>query len=91
MPRNPVKPGYFSSFGMSADHDAALTEWMNERLTISSWATPRVGALAAMIEDHVLQRLLPRFNFQKVTTPWAGDVAAARAVMAREAKEWKGS
>jgi len=36
MPRNPARPGYFSNYGLSAAHDAALTRWMREHLHLAT-------------------------------------------------------
>jgi GIY-YIG catalytic domain len=48
IPRNTAKPGYFSNYGLSAAHDAALTRWMRERLQLAAQAhrerlRPRAG------------------------------------------------
>lgn len=40
LPRNIAKPGYFASYGLSPEHDAALTAWMREHLTLTTWAKP---------------------------------------------------
>jgi hypothetical protein len=90
MPRNPAKPGYYSSFGLSPGHDAVLTEWMRDHLTIATWAAPRAVALVS-IEGDVLRRLLPPLNLHGVTTSWSSLVSAGRAVMAKEARAWTAS
>jgi hypothetical protein len=87
IPRNPAKPGYFSNYGLTAAHDAALTRWMKERLELAVWRKPvdcafRLGE----IEVALLLELLPPLNLKDVVTPWTMRVKAARAVMADEAR-----
>ena len=90
IPRNTRKPGYFSNFGLSEDHDDALTRWMEKRLLLATWAKPRDCAAALKeIEGELLRELLPPLNLQGVFTPWTAQVRAARAVMADEARDWK--
>lgn len=87
LPRNSAKPGYFASYGLSPEHDAALTAWMREHLMLTTWAKPAdcdVGL--ASIECVVLARLQPPLNLQHVLTPWTAALKAARKVMAGEAR-----
>jgi hypothetical protein len=87
MPRNPARPGYFANYGLSPEHDAALTAWMRKHLTLAIWAKPEsCDAELASIERALLARLEPPLNLQHVTTPWTGQVKAARRVMAGEAR-----
>jgi len=37
MPRNPAKPGHFSNYGLSAEHDDDLSAWMRRRLRLALW------------------------------------------------------
>jgi hypothetical protein len=90
IPRNASKPGYFSNFGLSEDHDEALTCWMERRLLLATWSKPSDCAFALkQIEGEVLGELLPPLNLQGVVTPWTAQIKAARAVMADEARAWK--
>jgi hypothetical protein len=90
IPRNTSKPGYFSNFGLSEDHDEALTLWMEKRLLLATWAKPTDCAFALnAIEGELLGELLPPLNLKGVVTPWTVQAKAARAVMAEEARAWK--
>lgn len=89
MPRNPARPGYFSNYGLSPEHDAVLTAWMRERLEIAVWPKPEDCSFSLKtIETALLARLLPPLNLQDVVTPWTTQVKAARALMADEACRW---
>jgi hypothetical protein len=89
VPRNPAKPGYYSNYGLSAAHDAALTRWMREQLQLAVWAKPTDAAHSlGQIEMTLLVALQPPLNLQGVVTPWTAKVKAARAVMTEEAKAW---
>jgi hypothetical protein len=87
MPRNPNKPAYFASYGLSPDDDAKLTAWMREHLTIAVWPSDGKRPLAADEGDQLAQ-YLPPLNLAGVITEWSGSVSAARAEMAAEARAW---
>jgi hypothetical protein len=87
IPRNPAKPGYFSSYGLSPAHDTDLTAWMREYLQLAVWIKPDGGHLES-VERRVLSALIPPLNLKDVTTPWQPQVKAARATMAAEARRW---
>ena len=90
IPRNTSKPGYFSNFALSEDHDDALAHWMEKRLLLATWAKPPDCAFAlGEIERELLGELLPPLNLQGVVTPWTAQIRAARAVMANEARAWR--
>jgi hypothetical protein len=79
LPRNISKPGYFSNFGLSDDHDEALTCWMERRLLLATWAKSRDCAFALkQIEGELLGELLPPLNLQGVVTLWTAQIKAAR-------------
>lgn len=89
IPRNPSKPGYYSNYGLSAAHDAALTRWMRERLELAVWPKSANCCFALKeIEARLLAELLPPLNLQDVTTPWTNELKAARKAMAAEAEAW---
>lgn len=89
MPRNPVRPAYFSNYGLSADHDAALSSWMRDHLQLAVWPKPNDSAFTlGQVEAALLVKLLPPLNLQGVVTPWTAQVEAARAVMVEEARAW---
>lgn len=89
MPRNPTRPAYFSNYGLSADHDTALTSWMRDYLQLAFWPKPNDSAFAlGPVETALLVELLPPLNLKGVATPWTAQVKAARAVMAEEARAW---
>lgn len=85
--RNPAKPGYFSNFGLSVEHDDDLSAWMRRRLRLALWPHP-VSAQLDAIETDVLLELLPPLNLDKVVTPWRDQVTAARKALAAEARAW---
>lgn len=89
IPRNTAKPGHYSSYGLSAAHDAALTGWMMQRLHLAVWPRPADNrSPLGDIEKTLLRELRPPLNLQDVATPWTATVKTARAVMAEEAKRW---
>jgi len=90
IPRNINKPGYFSSFGLSAADDAALTRWLGRRLLLATWQKPADCAFALEeIEGELLGELAPPLNLKGAATPWTTQVKEARALMADEARDWK--
>lgn len=90
IPRNTAKPGYYANYGLSPPHDAALTSWMLERLTLAVWPKPSECAHAlAEIEAVLVADLRPPLNLQGVVTPWTAKLKSARAVMSAEARAWK--
>jgi hypothetical protein len=87
IPRNVAKPGYFTNYGLSPEHDALLTAWMKEHLGLAVWPKPKDCPFALKtIETALLAKLLPPLNLQDVVTPWTAQVKAARSVMAEEAR-----
>lgn len=85
MPRNPAKPERFANYGLSLHDDAALTGWMRTSLTIAIWPGP-LGIELLTIERALLGHWLPPLNLRDVSTLWTGQVKAARAAMAAEAR-----
>lgn len=88
IPRNPAKPGFFSNFGLSVEHDDDLSAWMRGRLRLALWPHDLAAELDG-IETDVLDELLPPLNLDKVATPWRGQVRGARKVLADQARDWR--
>lgn len=86
-PRNPAKPGYYSSFGLSPTDDAELTRWMRNRLELAVWSSDGSRPLAA-IETNLLRRWQPPLNIAGVQHRWQGFLKAERKVMAAQARAW---
>jgi hypothetical protein len=84
IPRNPAKLAHFSNYGLSPEHDAALTAWTRERPHLAVWEKP-LGCRHPLtsIEVALILEWLPPLSLDCVITPWTSQVKAARAVMAR--------
>lgn len=88
VPRNPSNPEHFTNYGLSQAQDNDLSEWIRDHLRLAFW--PHTGDIGLVdIEMEILQRLEPPLNLIKVSTPWRGQVTAARAVLAAEARRWR--
>lgn len=87
IPRNPAKPDRFAHWGLSQEHDRALTAWMRTHLSVSVWRKEGLVSLA-VVETQVLREQMPPANLTKVRTAWSQDVTSARAVMAQDARAW---
>ena len=90
MPRNPARPGYFTNYGLSPEHDELLTRWMREHLRLAVWPKPEECKVALLtIERRLLATLQPPLNLKDVATPWSAKLSAARRVLADEARDWR--
>jgi hypothetical protein len=89
IPRNPANPERFANYGLSPNHDVALTTWMRAKLSIAVWPSPS-GIHLASVERAVLAHRLPPLNIKDVSTGWTARVKAARAVLAAEARNSAG-
>jgi hypothetical protein len=90
MPRNPAKPGHFSNYGLSAEHDDDLSAWMQRRLRLTLWPHANavdLDAIETAVLVEVQRRAEPREGRHKV----ADAVKAARRRMAEAARGWTGS
>ena len=87
QPRNPARPGHFSSYAYEPDGDARITTWMLANLRLATWS-PASPAVLDEVETEVLLALLPPLNIAKVRTPWRADISAARKRMADAARRW---
>ncbi len=66
--------------------DRRLSEWMRVNLRIAVWVCPAEAPLKE-VRAAVLRALLPPLCLLDMTTPWTGQVKAARAKLAAQAKE----
>jgi ketosteroid isomerase-like protein len=72
-------------FALEESGDRRLSEWMRANLRIAVWVCP-AGAPLEDIRGAVQQALLPPLCLLDITTPWTGQVKAARAGLAEQAK-----
>jgi GIY-YIG catalytic domain-containing protein len=82
--RNPGRRDKASHFGLSREHDAALSEWMRGNLLATYWEMPTRAVSLGDVETAVLRRLTPPLNIQKVSHEWTKQVKQARSVMAAD-------
>jgi hypothetical protein len=87
IPRNPAKPERFANYGLSPEHDAALTNWMRSRLRLATWLKEPGTELLA-VERELLAHWKPPLNIKDVQTPWTTMLRQHRAVCAAEARQW---
>lgn len=89
VPRDKAKPGKFSHYALDDEHEAELTAWMRENLTLAVWAKPPECADLHAIEKGVLAKLVPPLNIQdNATSQWRAIVRKARRMMADDANAW---
>jgi uncharacterized protein (TIGR02246 family) len=72
-------------FALEESGDRRLTEWMRSNLRIAVWACPDDAPLEE-VRAAVLETWLPPLCLLDVTTPWTGQVKAARVTLAEQAK-----
>lgn len=82
--RNPEKPEKPANFGLSRDHDSALSLWMRNNLLATYWEMTCPSVTLEEVETVVLDRLKPPLNIQKVSHQWTKQVRAARSLMAAD-------
>jgi GIY-YIG catalytic domain-containing protein len=82
--RNPARREKASHFGLSRDHDAALSDWMRGNLVATYWEMPTLEVALDDVETAVLRRLEPPLNIAKVLHRWTKQVKEARQVMAAD-------
>lgn len=87
VPRNTAKPGHFSNYGLSAEHDTALTSWMHKHLTLAVWPADGLPEPLRTVESAVIIQWTPPLNLAGNPRPAPG-LSAARAAMAAEARDW---
>lgn len=91
IPRNPLKPAYFSNYGLSVEHDRLLTEWMHARLTVAVWhAADPVTVRLGNVELALIHEWTPPLNL-KDNPQSLPALKAARRAMAVDARAWEPS
>ncbi|MGG5753527.1 GIY-YIG nuclease family protein [Zafaria sp. Z1313] len=91
IPRNPGKPDGSANFGLAPDADERLSIWMKDTLALSAWLKPHgIQTSLAEIEANLIRHFEPPLNLTSNPNPHPA-LAAARAVMAAEARVWKSS
>ncbi len=88
IPRNQTKPERLADYTLSDEHDALLTGWMTEHLTISAWSPPPELDSLLDVEVAVLKRWSPPLNMRDARSTFGSKVTAARKAMAGDARTW---
>ncbi len=91
LPRNQTKPEQLADYTLSEEHDALLTGWITEHLTIAVWSPPRDLADVARLVDievAVLKRWSPPLNMRDARSRFGSKVTGARKAMAADARAW---
>lgn len=89
MPRNLAKPERPSNYGLSSRDEQALGAWMASRLSIAVWAKPMECSILLSVETAVIAELKPPLNLRdNLSSDWSSKLAAARSVMAHDARAW---
>lgn len=82
-----LKPDGSANFGLEAEGDARLSDWMEAHLSLATWVSPDGVDLDA-IETAVLLRLRPPLNVSKVGEP-RDRLREARRRMSDVARSWR--
>lgn len=85
--RNPASPGKPANYGLSRDHDAALSNWMRNNLLATYWEMTTSAVSLGDVETAVLNQLKPPLNIQKVSHEWTRHVRSARSLMAADCSQ----
>lgn len=85
--RNPASPGRPANYGLSRDHDAALSNWMRNNLLATYWVMTTSAVPLGDVETVVLNRLKPPLNLQKVSHEWTAQVKHARSLMSADCSQ----
>jgi hypothetical protein len=86
IPRNQTKPERPADYALSEEHDAQLTGWMTEHLTVAIWSPP--PEILVDVEVAVLKRWSPPLNMRDTRSTFGAKVTAARKAMAADARAW---
>lgn len=87
VPRNLARPDGSANFGLAAEGDERLSQWMRTHLTLAVWPRPD-GVVLDDAETAVLQQLTPPLNLSKMGSTASVRVKAGRAALALEARAW---
>lgn len=82
--RNAARPEKSANYGLTRDHDSALSTWMRNNLVAAFWEMPSRAVPLGDVETVVLNRMKPPLNIQKVSHQWTKQVRLARSVMAAD-------
>ena len=89
VPRNLATPDGSANFTLDPAGDMRLSDWMDKRLTLATWAKPD-GVVLDEVETAVVRRLRPPLNLDKVGEP-RERLRRARKRMADIARTWERS
>ncbi len=87
IPRNIAKPDGGANFALDPPSEARLSDWMQQRLSLATWAKFEGENLDA-IETAVVRELRPPLNLAKVAEP-RERLRAARKRLADIARAWQ--
>lgn len=87
IPRNIAKPDGSANFALDPTSEARLSDWMQQRLSLATWAKFEGESLDA-IETAVVRQLRPPLNLTKVAEP-RERLRAARKRLADIARAWQ--
>ncbi len=87
VPRNLANPDGSANFALDPAGDARLSDWMDHRLTLATWAKPE-GVVLNDVETAVVGRLRPPLNLDKVGEP-RERLRSARKRMSEIARTWE--
>lgn len=87
VPRNLAKPDGSANFALDPAGDARLSVWMDNQLTLATWAKP-YGVVLDDVETAIVNELRPPLNLDKVGEP-RERLRGARKRMADMARTWE--
>lgn len=88
IPRNPTKPERPANFGLAAEDEEKLGEWMHRHLLLATWAKPTECETLLAVEVRLIAHWRPPLNLKDNASPWKARVSAARRAMADDARDW---
>lgn len=87
-PRNPARPGHFANYGLEAQSESRLSQWMADSLELAVWPKWPNAVQLKDAEATVIRLWQPPLNLTHVATPWTAMIKQRRLLMAREARDW---